>query len=339
MRAARFIALLLLIDSTAILHAEVRADQKDKVQFEGIMGRMINLFGGKATREGVTETVIVKGNRQRTIKDTNSQIVDLDEEKIYDIDMKNKSYKVTTFAELRRRMEDARQKAKEQAPEPAEPSAKSQKAPDIQVDFNLKPSGQQKNINGYDCRELVMTVSVHEKGKPLEQGGMILTAHDWIAPKIAAMKEIDDFNLRFYQKLAGPYGFGDPEQMAAAMAANPFMKDAIEKFQKEAANLDGTSMLLNMTVEIAAPPEESAELQKAQEREPKADITSVRGVLGGLGRRIGRKKEDEKKDEAQAPTTPGRLGLMSMNHELVKISTDVSAADLAIPEGFKERKN
>ncbi|OLD57077.1 MAG: hypothetical protein AUI54_03995 [Acidobacteria bacterium 13_1_40CM_2_56_5] len=335
MRAARFIALLLLISSTAILHAEVKADQKDRVQFEGIMGRMINLFGGKATHEGVIQTVAVKGNRKRTITDTNSQIVDLDEEKIYEIDMKNKTYRVMTFAELRRRMEEARQKAKEQSPpEAAEPSGKSQKTPDIQIDFNLKPSGQQKNINGYDCRELVMTISVHEKGKPLEQGGMVLTAHDWIAPKIAAMKEIDDFTLRFYQKLAGPYGFGDPEQMAAVMAANPFMKDAIEKFQKEAANLDGTSILLNMTVEVAAPPEESAQLQKVQEREPKTDITSVRGVLGGLGRRIGR-KNDEKKEEPQT-ATPGRVGLMSMNHELVRISTDVSDADLAIPAGFKE---
>jgi len=30
------------------------------------------------------------------------------------------------------------------------------------------------------------------------------------------------------------------------------------------------------------------------------------------------------------------VGLMSMNHELVRISTDVSDADLAIPAGFKE---
>ena len=34
---------------------------------------------------------------------------------IYDIDLKDKSYKVTTFAELRKQIEDARKKAEEQA--------------------------------------------------------------------------------------------------------------------------------------------------------------------------------------------------------------------------------
>jgi len=76
-----------------------------------------------------------------------------------------------TFAELRRRMEEARRRP-ENSHRLRLPSlpVNRKKTPDIQIDFNLKPSGQQKNINGYDCRELVMTISVHEKGKPLEQG-------------------------------------------------------------------------------------------------------------------------------------------------------------------------
>jgi len=92
------------------------------------------------------------------------------------------------------------------------------------------------------------------------------------------------------------------------------MRDAIEKFQKEAANLDGTSILLNMTVEVAAPPEESHS-SEVQEREPKTDITSVRGVLAPRSR-IGR-KNDEKRKSRKPPRQAGWTH--ELNHELVRI--------------------
>ena len=47
--------------------------------------------------------------------DQTEQIVDLKEEKVYNVDFKDKTYTVTTFAEMRRQMEEARKKAEEQA--------------------------------------------------------------------------------------------------------------------------------------------------------------------------------------------------------------------------------
>ena len=38
---------------------------------------MVNIFGGKAAREGVTSTVAVKGDRKATLNDTTGQIIDL----------------------------------------------------------------------------------------------------------------------------------------------------------------------------------------------------------------------------------------------------------------------
>ena len=76
----------------------------------------MNFFGGKAAREGVTSTVAIKGSRMMTSNgDGTAQIIDLSEEKIYDIDLKKKSYRVTTFADLRRQMEEARKRAEEEA--------------------------------------------------------------------------------------------------------------------------------------------------------------------------------------------------------------------------------
>src|SRR5258708_30839194 len=105
----------LLTLSPLALRADVRSDEKSHVEFAGMLGRMVNIFGGKAAREGVTSTVAVKGDRKATTNDATGQIIDLAEEKIYDLDLKKKSYTVTTFAELRRRMEEARKKADENA--------------------------------------------------------------------------------------------------------------------------------------------------------------------------------------------------------------------------------
>src|SRR5689334_22246349 len=99
----------LLCAATAF--ADVRSDQKTQVKFEGGLGRVVNLFGGRAAREGVTSTVAVKGDRKATINGDRAQIVDLKEEKVYDIDFKDKSYRVQTFAEIIKQMQDAQRKA------------------------------------------------------------------------------------------------------------------------------------------------------------------------------------------------------------------------------------
>jgi len=90
---------LIVIAGSAPLGADVRTDERTRVELGGMLGRMANVFGGRAAREGVTSTVAVKGNRKVTLSENSGQIVDLDDEKIYDLDIKRKTYRVTTFAE------------------------------------------------------------------------------------------------------------------------------------------------------------------------------------------------------------------------------------------------
>ena len=110
-----FVAVLLVAFTSAVVSADVRTDQRVKFQLGGAVGKLINMFGGKGAREGVTTTVAVKGNRKVTMSDATGQIIDLSEEKIYDLDMRKKTYKVTTFAQLRAEMEKARRDAEQMA--------------------------------------------------------------------------------------------------------------------------------------------------------------------------------------------------------------------------------
>jgi hypothetical protein len=341
-----------LILSAALLHADVKTEQKSQVKFPGMLGRMMNLFGGKAMREGTTDTVVVKGNRKLTSDGTTGRIIDLDEEKIYDLDFKSKSYKVMTFDDLRRQMEQQEERAKAEQQKSQPSSAPKSEAPDpnakqMQIDFDLKETGQKKNINGFETREIVMTITVHEKDKPLEQsGGMVMTTHEWLAPRIAAMKEIADFDRRYQEKLNGPSYAIMPsaDQMAAAAAMYPMLTQAIGKFNVENVNTDGTAIQTVMTTESVLSAEQRQQQQQQQQSAQNNDSsttdvpTSVGGLIGGLGRRAIRNRQKKQQEEQQANTTPGRATIMTMDNEVLKVATDVTAADLAVPPGFKQKK-
>jgi hypothetical protein len=337
------LSIVFLLCSTIALRADIQTQEKDQVQFAGALGRMMSIFGGKAMREGVTDTIAVKGNRKITFNDTTGAIIDLDEEKLYQLDMKAKTYKVLTFDDVRRQFEQAEQRAKktEEKPQAATEPANNPDAKQVQIDFDLKDTGEKKNINGYDCHEVVMTVTVHEKDKPLEEsGGMVLTTHEWLAPRVPSMREIADFDRRYEEKLHGPTYAAMPsaDQMAAAAAMYPMLAPALGRVNAESVNMDGTPVLISMVTESVASREQQQQQQqqKAQENDSSgAAPTSVSGLIGGFGRRALAKRAQ--KQQQQDNSTPGRATVMTINHELMKAVTNVSPTDVAIPSGFKQK--
>ncbi len=320
--------MFILFASAAVLRAEVKTQEKSQFKMEGMMGRIMGMFGGKAAKEGMINTVAVKNNRKMTANEYSGEIIDLDEQKIYELDMKKKSYEVITFEEMRRRLQEAQREAaksmREEAQQPEKP---------MEFDFSLKESGQKRNINGYDCREVIVTITGREKGKTLEEGGgMVLTSHIWLGPNIPALKEIADFDLRYAKALGDVFDLGgSAEQMAMAMAMYPSMKEMIAKMQAERVNLEGAHVLTETTIESVKSP---AEASRDQKEESESALTSVKGLGGMLGRRLSRKKEAE----ADTGKAKNRVTILTVSNELLKVSTAVSPEDLAIPAGFKEKK-
>ncbi len=325
--------------ATSAIRAEVRTDQKTHVEFAGMLGRMVNMFGGKAAREGVTSTIAVKGDRKATMNDQTGQIIDLGEEKIYDLDLRKKTYKVTTFEELRRRIEEARKKAEEDARKDAgkenqKPQAADPDAKQVEIDFDVKNTGAKKAINGFDTHETIVTVTVREKGKTLEQGGgMVMTSDMWLAPKIAAMKEIADFDMKYAQKIYGSMIAGvSAEQMAAAMAMYPMMKQALGKMTAEGGKIDGTPIQTTATMDAVKSEEQMAQDAKSADADKATVSGGVGGLIGGFAKKVAAKKMGG--DDANKQ----RATFMTMNNEVLKVVTDVSAADVAVPAGFKEAR-
>ena len=319
------------------LGADVKTDEKSTFKIEGVMGKMVSLFS-KTARNGTTATVAVKGDRKMMLTEDRGELIDLGEDKVYTLDLKHKTYTVATFEELRRRMQEARQRAEADArkaqakrQEPA-PSAKGGQEPqlEIEVDVDVKDTGQKKSLNGFDTHEVVMTVTAHEKGKTIEQaGGLVLTSNMWLAPAVPEPKEIAEFDRRYALKLAtAMLGGASPQDAAAVSAMHPMLKDVTVRMNSEQTKLSGVPIQTTTTVDAVQSPEVAAEQQKQSDARPAA---GVGGLLGGLAGRIGKKKDDTT-DE-----TKGRARFMTMTHEVLKVASSVTAADVAIPEGFKEK--
>jgi len=326
-------AIIVALATAATLRADVKTQERTQVKFEGALGRIVNMFGGRGAREGIVSTVAVKGDRMMSVSDASGtgEIVDLAEQKIYTLDMKKKTYTVVTFAEMRRKMEEAMARAKKDA-EAQKEKTSDEPQKEYEVDFSVKDTGRTRQIAGYDTQESLATVTVREKGKTIEDGGMVMESSMWMTPSVPALKELAEFRVRYAQQLYGPVMAQAAADMTQALAMYPMMKDAMAKFQAEGRKMSGTALATEAKFQVAAPPQ-SAEEQKKAESEPTP--TSVGGLLGGIGRRMGRKKAEEKKDDPNA--TPGRTTVMTTITETLQVAPAATAADVALPAGFTQK--
>jgi hypothetical protein len=336
-----FIFVVFFASANSIVSADVRSDQRVKFQLGGAIGKLVNIFGGKGAREGVTSIVAVKGNRKATMSDSTGQIIDLSEEKVYDLDIKKKTYKVTTFAEMREEMEKARREAEQSArdmprDEPSEPSTPAQKDPnqkEVEVDFDVKNTGATKRINGFDTTQSIVTITVREKGKTLDEaGGMVMTTDMWLAPSAPSTKELMDFDMRYAQKLYGPVVTGASAQdMAMAMAMYPQVKPALDKMRAEGGKMDGTAILTEMKMEAVPPGTANTTAAALPAPEPEQKKGRFGSMMGGL-------KKMAEAGKNSGDSKPQRSVFLTTSVEMLKLTTDVTADAVAIPAGFKETK-
>lgn len=320
------------------IKADVKTQERTQVKLEGMLGRVAGFFAGKAAKEGVVNSVALKGNRMLSLNDADGEIIDLDEEKIYNLDVKKKTYTVATFAEIRQRMEEARKRAEQevQSARREEKPAETQKPrQEMEVDFSVKETGQSRQVAGIDTKETLATITVREKGKTLDQsGGLVMNVSMWMAPSVPGLKEIADFRMRYAQKLYGPQMAQAAQDMAQAVAMYPSMKDAMAKFQAESGKMSGVAVMTTSTFEAVASAEQQAQQEKQEAEKADDAPRGVGGLVGGLGRRMMRRRnEDENK--AAAAKTPGRATIMTTTTEFLSVSTGVAGSDVSLPAGYK----
>jgi hypothetical protein len=323
------VAISLVALGAGAAQAEVKTRDKNQVKFEGMLGRMIGMFGGKAAREGIVSTSAVKGDRKVTMDESTARLVDLKEEKVYELDLKKKTYTVTTFAEMRQQLKEAQEKAQRDAEKAAKEQAgrekekekePEKKEPEVEVEFDLKETGQKKSIAGYEAREAVATITVHEKGRTIEdRGGLVVTSDMWLGPEIPAMKELADFELRYWKAIAPETAAISAEQMATVVAMYPMVKQGMDRLNKEKVNMKGTPLSTVTTFDAVKSPDQMAK---------ESESSSGGGGLSGMLARKMMKKDKEEKP---------RVTIFTITGETLEIATTVPPSDLEIPTGFKQQ--
>lgn len=316
--------------------ADAKVQERTKIQMGGALGKVVNVFAGKAAREGVESTRSLSGDRRLSRFADSGELVDLPGEKVYQLNYDRKTYTVKTFAEIREEMRKQLEEAKQQQQEAAGKPAGKPEGPEYEVDVQVKETGNKEKIAGYDAREVVVTATVHEKGKRLDEGGGgVLTANMWLGPRIKPLDDLADFELRYWKKLDLP-GMAEAQKAAAALALYPGLQKAMKAFQDSKVNMNGTSLRTVLTMDAVASPQQEAQAGKEGGEEPAP--TSIGGMLGRFGKKLAKKDSaKDTKDGAGGAAAANRVTVFTSTTDIVSVADSATAADVAIPAGFKQK--
>lgn len=317
--------------SAAVALADGTVQQKTQVKLGGAVGAIANVFGGRATHEGLESSIAIKGNRKATRTGGRGEIVDLGEEKVYRVDYDEKTYKVVTFDELRKQFEEQRARAERNSDKS---SKEKNEGPEYEVDFDVKETGKKETINGFNTRQTIATVTVHEKGKTLEQsGGFVLTSDMWMGPKIAAMAEMASFDRKYFTKVYGSsITSADMTSAAALLATTPAFAKAMKVFAEKRSAFEGTPIRTNLTFETVAGPAGSNE--SASSSSDSSPGSAASAVIGGLMNRM-KKRQAERNAENAKTSGPERSSLFTSTSEILSASSSASAEAVSLA-GFKK---
>jgi len=323
----------------------------------------------------ITTSTMVHGNQKAVVSKESTEITDLDRETITRIDTAHKTYTVVTFAQMRQAFANV-PKQMEQAQEQANSAPPQQPTPqktDLKMTFDVsaKNTGVTKEINGLTAQEQLVTMQMHmidPNAPPTEANSatFVVTTDAWIAPDPPELKEIQDFDVRFAQKLMAGVDMAafkaqmiqmrDTSQNPALMqmfGGKPGSAEAMAQMAKEMAKLQGTRVMevTRMGGSATGAAQDSAQAAPASgssQTAADAPPTTAAGMLGSAlgGSMLGGFHRKKAAQPAATPTTTTTTDgtqtttsavLMEMTMQKSNFSQEtVASSNFQVPPGFKK---
>ena len=272
------------------------------------------------------------------------EIVRLDQDKIYSLDPKKKTYSETTFAERRAMMQEAAdrmakaQGSQQQATSGVDESECEWSDPKSEV----KRTGEKALIAGFQAEHVTVTATqscTNKKNGQVCDFGLALD--QWIAPGFEASAETTNYQRAYAEKLGlGTASSRDFAERAQAQFGR--YKGIWTEIGKRMAelNVKGYAVKSGFSMGVGGPQCQAA--QQTQAQGGPQSPPSLGGALGGaLGGMFKKKQEQPQPQAAPPPTMAGGLmPLMSMGTELVSISRDaVNPQTFEVPADYKKTKD
>ena len=270
------------------------------------------------------QTVMIRGSdRQKIVTEgkakvllfskdvSGTQVVRLDQGKIYTSEGKKAQYRSQSIAEMRADMEKAQKDAQRAA---AENPPESGEARMYVVTDGIQKTGQSKTINGFNTQQQVLKMTVMAENTQTKEKAPVfyLTADMWIDP---SQKQAHRNTMAFHSAYVSQLGM-DPRNMPN----NPYGK-WVGDLYKQMAGIEGYPILTNIVMEAAG--ESQGNTAQQNDETPASAANQVGAALGGLMRRATKPKQEQ---PANPAATPGRPVLFSSTTEVQSISTSAPAA-------------
>ena len=184
----------------------------------------------------VTKTYL-KGQKMKIDSGDSIMIMDFDAQTMTHINTAQKTYTVSKFSDL------------------GETVGKS----GMDVNIDLKETGQRKTINGFNATEMVMTMEM-DNPQARQQGMKMKMEMDiWVSPDVPGAGEL----RTFYQRNAGKFPWG---AMMGGGRGNPSMQKAMADLRRKMAEVKGVPVLQVMKMGAAGNEAQMAQMQKGMEQ-------------------------------------------------------------------------
>ena len=356
----RSTAIGLLVGTLGFAAGNVRADIaiERSTSVEGV-GSM-----AFANMSGTSKTSI-SGDRSRTDSDMKMQskiigflarnaigpsaeIVLLDQDKLYHLNMNKKEYTETSFEQFRlqmRKMSDQMNSSEDKQ----QPSAVDQsKCVWLPAKVDVANSAEKARFAGYDAQRVTVTATQPCQDK--ETGSICeiaLVLDQWNSADFVESAEA----RKFYGAYASKMGIDlsnsqDVSERAQALFGQ--YKGVWTEVAAKMQSVKGYPVKSSFTLGLGGPQCKDSNSQQAQTSQTDSSSQSPSGIAGAVVGKLGglfQKKKDSP-DAAAAPPAPtaapvamppGDVALMTVSSQVVSVSTNALSADVfTVPAGFKK---
>jgi hypothetical protein len=353
-------ALVLLVSTlgfaAGIAQADIVVERSTSVEGVGAMA-FANMSG--------TSKTSISGDRSRTDSDMKMQskiigflarnalgpsaeIVLLDQDKLYHLNMNKKEYTETSFEQFRAQM----QKVSDQmnsSEDKKRPSAVDQsKCVWLPAKVDVTKSGEKAQFAGYDAQRVTVTATQPCQDK--ETGAICeiaLVLDQWTSADFAESSEA----RKFYSAYASKMGIDlsnsqDVSERAKALFSQ--YKGVWTEVAAKMQSVKGYPVKSSFTLGLGGPQCKDSNSQQAQPSQTDNSSPSPGGIAGAVVGKLGGLFQ-KKKDTADAPAAPpapagaqvamppGDVALMTVSSQVVSVSTNAVSADVfTVPAGFKK---
>lgn len=329
------------------VHADVTLAETVRVDGKGLMA-MASMT--------IDSTTYISGNKARidnNVSNTSGlvrmfggagpsgQIVRLDQDMLYELNLKKKRYRQVSLADQRAEMQKAMAAA--------EDAQASQSDAMVGVDesqcewseprADVQRTGEKATVAGLPTERVKITATqscTDRKTKSVCDFSLVFD--QWLTPRFAAADETLAYHRNYAEKM-GISGTGSADFTQRAQQSFGRYKGIWEKIGKEMQNIQGYPLKSSFALGFGGPQCSSASTAQQNAGPGAANpLGQLGGQLGGLfgGRK---KQQEEATPAAEVKMDNGLVPLMVVSSELKSVSQSAVSLDLfEVPAGFKQEK-